>query len=188
LVEARNVPTAALRAAKFDTAPVPVVESPNLRPALWLYQHCPVAPGPPRSAGGPNRRMAKGAMWVEKHCAVLVVEDDQSTAEFVQWALSDEGYHVEIARNGEEALRFVETQRPALVLLDIVLPVVDGIAVLQALRARWRRSIPVILMTAGRNGSEQAPSLEADGLLLKPFDLSDLLGLVRAWVGEPCVG
>ncbi len=119
---------------------------------------------------------------------VLIVEDDRATAEFVETVLSAEGYRVELSHNGEEALHYMEREHPALLLLDLLLPVMDGATLLRTLRLRWRRSFPVILMTAGRDGAEQASILQVDGLLLKPFELDDLLSQVQALVGEPCLG
>lgn len=115
-------------------------------------------------------------------CSVLVVEDDTSTAEFVEAVLRDDGYQVEIARDGVEALQNVERARPDVVLLDLLLPVMGGQSFMQELRRRRGRSIPVIIMTAAREPEPEGPA-QAEGLLLKPFELGDLLEEVRRVLG-----
>ena len=118
-------------------------------------------------------------MHANGRCSALVVEDDASIAEFVESVLCDEGYDVRMAHSGEEALRQVAESRPDVVLLDLLLPALGGEAVLSALRERYGHKVPVILMTAAREGVSQRESLEAEGLLLKPFDLADLVREVQ---------
>ncbi len=123
-------------------------------------------------------------MDTNNRCSVLVVEDDPSTAQFVESALSDEGYNVRIVSNGAEALRQVEEAPPAVILLDLLLPVMGGASFLNELRRRYPEGIAVILMTATREGMEEAETTGAEGLLLKPFELDDLLAEVRRLTGE----
>lgn len=77
---------------------------------------------------------------------ILIVEDDQYTREFYQSLLTDEGYDVSIATNGKEAINIALQQNPDLVLLDIILPDIDGLTVFQNLKAKNFTS-PVIFLT-----------------------------------------
>ncbi len=118
-------------------------------------------------------------------CLVLVVEDDPSIAEFVDSALGDEGYRVKIAATGEEALEAVQAAPPDLILLDLRLPGMSGAAFLQDLKQREGKAAPVIQMTATRYEGGPEGRLATEGLLLKPFDLDDLLAEVQRVLGEP---
>ena len=118
-------------------------------------------------------------------CLVLVVEDDPSIAEFVQWLLRDEGYQVRVARDAAQALRELTQARPALVLLDLLLPGVSGARLLEDLRQRYGSAVRVMVMTASREEATRPGTPPVDGILLKPFELTDLLREVRRLVGEP---
>jgi len=123
-------------------------------------------------------------MKVNDRCGVLIVEDDESIAQFVQAVLAEEGYRVEVALSGEEGLAKVKSFHPDVVLLDLLLPGMDGATFMRELR-RLTEGVRVILMTAAREGGEGIPPSE--GLLLKPFDLNMLLGEVeRVVAGMPC--
>ncbi len=95
-------------------------------------------------------------------------------------ALSNEGFRVVTASNAEEALAKAEEVRPDIVLLDIVMPGMDGIEVMRQLRDR--RSVPVILLTAKGSTADKAKGLDlgADDYVAKPFDLDELAARVRA--------
>ncbi len=123
-------------------------------------------------------------MTVRERCSVLIVEDDPAITEFVASVLSDEGYRVEVAATGEEGLAALERARPSAILLDVLLPVMDGPTFLREIRQRYGTAVPVILMTAARDNAapEQVPQTE--GRLLKPFELDDLLAEVRRVLGE----
>ncbi len=125
-------------------------------------------------------------MAAKERCLVLVVEDDPSIAEFVEWVLGDEGYRAVVVATGEAALQQVATERPALILLDMILPGMSGTAFLHALRERYAPGIPVILMTAARDELVQE-GVQAEGVLLKPFELDALLGEVERVAGGECV-
>lgn len=116
---------------------------------------------------------------------VLVVDDDPGIREIVEWALTDEGYTVVTVANGEEALRRVEQRVPAVVLLDLQMPVMTGWDVLHRLRAS-RVTAPVVFMTAGYQAQEEARRHGVAGFLAKPFDLADLLNAVDRFVAVPC--
>jgi len=120
-----------------------------------------------------------------RRCLVLVVEDDPSIAEFVEAALTDEGYEVRVTPSGEEGLQQAAKERPSAVLLDMTLPGMRGSAFLAQLRRAYPSDIPVVLMTAAREEPAQA-ELAVQGLLLKPFDLSRLVQEVERVTEGKC--
>jgi CheY-like chemotaxis protein len=115
---------------------------------------------------------------------VLVVEDDTTLRRVIQLALTREGYDVMIAANGQQALTRVSERRPALILLDLHLPVMDGSEVLARLRAQGV-AIPVVLMTSRFAIREAADLHQPDGVLGTPFDLDELRQVVARFLGGP---
>jgi two-component system KDP operon response regulator KdpE len=111
---------------------------------------------------------------------VLVADDEQRITKLVSMALTDEGFRVVTAAGGEEALVKAEEVRPDIVLLDIVMPDLDGIEVMRQIRER--RSVPVILLTGKGSASDKAKGLDlgADDYIAKPFHLDELAARVRA--------
>ena len=107
---------------------------------------------------------------------ILVVDDEFDLSSTVRAILEGEGYRVDVCANGREALERLKGNRPDLVLLDVMLPVVDGYGVLKAMRqAPTLADVPVVLMNSfppRRDGDWQ-------GFLRKPFTLSALLDTVR---------
>ena len=111
---------------------------------------------------------------------ILVVEDEPSVAELIQAILGSEGYTVGIAHDGAEGLSMALSWNPDLVLLDVMLPLVDGSAVIKRLKSDARTAnLPIIAMSAGSNIRVHSQELQgADGALAKPFDIDALLGQV----------
>src|SRR5436309_13850383 len=111
---------------------------------------------------------------------VLVADDEPRITKLVSIALSEEGFRVITASSGEEALRKAEEVRPDVVLLDLVMPDLDGIEVMQQLRDR--RPVPVILLTAKGATADKAKGLDlgADDYVVKPFHPDELSARVRA--------
>lgn len=111
---------------------------------------------------------------------VLVADDEPRITKLVALTLADEGFRVVTASGGEEALRKAEEIRPDIVLLDIVMPDLDGIEVMRQLRER--RPVAVILLTAKGSTSDKAKGLDlgADDYLSKPFHPDELAARVRA--------
>ena len=111
---------------------------------------------------------------------VLVADDEPRITKLVSIALTDEGFRVISAATGEEALARAEEIRPDIVLLDIVLPDLDGIEVMR--RLRERRPVPVILLTAKGSAADKAKGLDlgADDYIAKPFRPDELAARVRA--------
>jgi two-component system OmpR family response regulator len=112
---------------------------------------------------------------------VLVVDDEPSITELVATALRYEGFAVETAANGAEALRAAAEFRPDLLVLDVMLPDRDGFAVLQRLRADGTR-VPVVFLTARDSTEDKVKGLTVGGddYVTKPFSLEELVARVRA--------
>jgi two-component system, OmpR family, KDP operon response regulator KdpE len=111
---------------------------------------------------------------------VLVADDEPRITKLVAIALSEEGFRVVTANGGEAALQKAEEVRPDIVLLDIVMPDLDGIEVMRQLRER--RPVPVILLTAKGSTADKAKGLDlgADDYIAKPFHPDELAARVRA--------
>jgi len=109
---------------------------------------------------------------------ILVVDDDPSIRAAVSEILEFEGYTVETAANGQEALTLIEQRHPWLVILDMRMPVLDGWDVARALKARGS-DLRILVMTAARDARRWAEEIGAAGYLAKPFDLADLINAVE---------
>lgn len=112
---------------------------------------------------------------------VLVVEDEESIGAFVQTALEREGYKVQLARDGLAALDCIKLEAPDLILLDLMLPQLSGLAVCRFVRAR-QSYIPIIMLTARTEEVDRIVGLEmgADDYITKPFNTRELMARVRA--------
>lgn len=112
---------------------------------------------------------------------VLVVDDDPDILEALSEILEGEGFAIRQARNGQEALQSLASDAPNLILLDLMMPVMDGWEFAERLHRRsdWAK-IPVIVLSADRNVGSKARDLGALGYLAKPFELSELLALVQS--------
>jgi CheY-like chemotaxis protein len=111
-----------------------------------------------------------------QHC-ILVVDDDLVIRESVSLLLEDEGYRVDQAENGLEALAQIERRRPSVVLLDMRMPVMDGWEFAAELRRRGI-DVPVVAMTATSDAHRWADEIGAVSYIGKPFDPDDLLALM----------
>jgi two-component system response regulator MprA len=112
---------------------------------------------------------------------ILVVEDEARIASFLRRGLTLEGYEVETAYDGEEALYRVRERAPDLVILDIMLPRLDGLEVCRRLRT-FTTTLPVLMLTARDAVPDRVAGLDsgADDYMMKPFSLDELLARVRA--------
>lgn len=110
---------------------------------------------------------------------VLVVDDDPGILGMVAGVLELEGYAVRTAAGGDEALAILERERPAVILLDMRMPVTDGWAVAAAMKDRGLK-VPVVVMTAAQDARGWAEEIGADGYVAKPFAIDDLLEAVQA--------
>jgi two-component system, OmpR family, KDP operon response regulator KdpE len=111
---------------------------------------------------------------------ILVVDDDPLLSELIVYNLEAEGYHVIAARNGNEAIKMFYADRPALVVLDVAMPGLDGFTVCQ--RIREVASTPVIMLTARGREEDIIAGLDlgADDYITKPFQVGELMARVRA--------
>jgi CheY-like chemotaxis protein len=120
---------------------------------------------------------------------VLVVDDDPDILEALSEILEAEGFEIRRARNGKEALERLEPDPPQLILLDLMMPVMDGWEFAQRMRQRPSVAhIPIIVLSADRNVGLKATDIGATGHLAKPFELSDLLDMVRRALAQGSVG
>jgi CheY-like chemotaxis protein len=109
---------------------------------------------------------------------ILIVDDDPAILETVSDILSEEGYPVARTANSLEGLEMAERLAPALILLDMRMPQLDGWEFARRLRARGLAT-PIIVMTAAQDAGGWASEIDAAGVLSKPFDLLDLLHVVE---------
>jgi CheY-like chemotaxis protein len=113
---------------------------------------------------------------------VLVVDDDPDLMEIVRIMLDSSGYEVRCARNGREAIEAVAQKKPAVVLLDMLMPVMDGWQCARELRARYGSGIPIVVVTAAEHARARADQAGGvDDVLPKPFDMDDLLRVVARY-------
>lgn len=114
---------------------------------------------------------------------ILVVDDDASIVTLLSELLSGEGYAVQVAHNGREALAAVARERPALVLCDWMMPAMDGPQLVAELRDRrgMIEGIPIVLMSSTHTASDAPPGVS---FLPKPFTLDDVLTLVGVLTGQ----
>ncbi|MFD6417403.1 response regulator transcription factor [Streptomyces sp. NPDC060194] len=112
---------------------------------------------------------------------VLIVDDEPAVREALQRSLAFEGYAVEVAVDGVDALARIESYRPDLVVLDIQMPRMDGLTVARRVRAGGSE-LPVLMLTARDTVGDRVTGLDAgaDDYLVKPFELDELLARVRA--------
>jgi DNA-binding response OmpR family regulator len=112
---------------------------------------------------------------------VLIAEDDAAIRDVVADALTDKGYAVTAVANGQEALDRCHAVTPDLVLLDLMMPVLDGFQFLK--RGREGCHAPVIVMSAGLRFRELPAETHVDGFVEKPFDLAVLVAAVERCIG-----
>ena len=112
--------------------------------------------------------------------SVLVVEDDRNIAELLQMYLEKEGYAVTVANDGGQGLSKFRAINPDLVLLDVMMPIMDGWAVCKAIRAESQT--PVIMLTAKGETDDKVAGLKsgADDYITKPFEMKEVLARIEA--------
>lgn len=115
-----------------------------------------------------------------RNVKILIVEDDKTTRDFLQQALTEQGYLAEVAEDGQDGLFQAMELNFDLIILDRMLPKMDGLTVLQALRSSGR-SVPVLILSALDSVDERVKGLKqgGDDYLVKPFALAELLARVE---------
>jgi two-component system response regulator MprA len=120
------------------------------------------------------------------HAYILLVEDEPSISGFVRRGLIFEGFEVDVAPNGRIALDMIRNREPDLLILDLMLPEVNGLEVTRRLRSAEESSsnqrLPILMLTARDTVADRVTGLDAgaDDYLVKPFDFDELLARVRA--------
>ena len=147
---------------EHPTGPL-ISSSPRWR--VWGVRYSPVI-----ERGG-TREPATGG-------PILVVEDDPEILSTVADILEFEGYEVECATNGAEALKILERVRPGLVLLDMRMPVLNGWEFARIVNERGIK-LPILVMTAAQNARRWAEEIGAAGYVSKPFDIPDLIDAIE---------
>ncbi len=113
---------------------------------------------------------------------ILVVDDEASVVEVVSLYLQREGFHVRSAGNGTDALIAIQAAPPALVILDVMLPNIDGLTLIRRMRENPALDVPVIMLTARSQETDRIYGLElgADDYVTKPFSPAELVSRVKA--------
>jgi CheY-like chemotaxis protein len=115
---------------------------------------------------------------------ILVAEDDPGISSIIRFVLEAEGFSVVIARDGSEAVNLAREMRPALILLDVVLPKMDGREVAASLREEMGSERPsIVLLSASSKLSELADELGVEGYITKPFEPDDIVAVSRDKIG-----
>ena len=116
---------------------------------------------------------------------ILVVDDERSITDLLAYNLKRSGYEVSVAHDGHQALRLAHNEPPDLVILDLMLPGLDGLEVCRALRRE--SAVPIIMLTARDEEVDRVVGLElgADDYVTKPFSVRELIARVRAVLRRP---
>jgi DNA-binding response OmpR family regulator len=118
---------------------------------------------------------------------ILVVDDEVDLVETVRFPLEMEGYHVLVSYNGEDALNQARKENPDLILLDLMLPKLDGYKVCRLLKFDERyKHIPILMLTAKTQEKDKVLGLEtgADEYITKPFEMDYLIEKVKAYLSK----
>jgi DNA-binding response OmpR family regulator len=117
---------------------------------------------------------------------VLIVDDEPLNVDFLEQALEDSGYQLIIATNGQEALKKIQSEQPDLVLLDLAMPIMDGFAVLEQVKAdSTLRDIPIIIISAEHDSKNVVRGIKqgAEDYLTKPVNAGLLVKKVKEYLG-----
>lgn len=115
---------------------------------------------------------------------VLIVDDNSDLVDVVSVVLENDGYTCRRAENGQQALEMIAATRPALVLLDLDMPVMNGGECGRRLRAMYGPALPIVIMSASRHGHDTGDQVGAEAVLCKPFDLGLLRKTVARYAGD----
>ena len=168
------------------------------RTASSVARHCatPALPSNQPAKGGhahrsPGEKMpgARDDEATDTLKTILVVDDEFEIVETLKELLESEGFKVVCAANGKDALARLATLRPDLAVVDVMMPVMNGVEMLRAMRAKpEQRDVPVLLMSAVPRSvaTKGAESLPAHGwnFIRKPFDFADLLEAISQMIGD----
>ena len=111
---------------------------------------------------------------------VLVIEDDQAIRSLIAYALGDEGYEVDEAPEGRQALGLIAQRHPDIIVLDMKMPGMDGWEFARLYRERYEAPAPIVVVTAAKDAAQRGTEVDAESWLAKPFDLAELVNRVSA--------
>ncbi len=113
---------------------------------------------------------------------VLVVDDDPAIRGLVADALRDEGYVVDVAAHGREALEAMRARRPVTVVLDLMMPIMDGLSFIEACHSEQLcDNVPIVVISAVHDAVQRLREVPLQACLAKPFDLDDLIRTVSSF-------
>jgi CheY-like chemotaxis protein len=116
---------------------------------------------------------------------VLVVDDDPAIRGLVADALRDEGYSVDLAAHGREALEAIRTRRPATIVLDLMMPVMDGFTFMEACASEQLcENVPIVVISAVHDALARIHEVSVHACIAKPFDLDELIRTVTQFAGR----
>jgi DNA-binding response OmpR family regulator len=116
---------------------------------------------------------------------VLVVDDDPAIRGLVADALRDEGYLVDLAAHGREALEAMRARRPATVVLDLMMPIMDGLSFIKACQSEQLcDNVPIVVISAMQDAVQRVHEMPVQAYVAKPFDLHDLIQTVVLHAGR----
>jgi len=119
---------------------------------------------------------------------IILAEDEPQIARLIEFKLKKEGYEVVWKENGEEALAAIKTEKPDLILLDVMMPVMNGYEVLRRVKEDENlKNIPVVMLTARAQEKDVVKGIDlgADDYIIKPFHPAELLARVKRILGKP---
>jgi len=113
---------------------------------------------------------------------LLLIEDDPHISRFLKLELEHSGYEIILAVTGDQALDLLEAEEPDLIILDVMLPVIDGFSILRFIREEVSEELPVIMLTARGEVNDRVKGLKggADDYVVKPFHIEELLARIEA--------
>ncbi len=111
---------------------------------------------------------------------ILVIEDERSIAELLKYGLEKEGFSVEIALNGKDGMAMIEKANPSVILLDLMLPDIDGLSICKYVT--MEKNIPILIVTAKNDQVDKLIGLEygADDYITKPFDIREVILRIKS--------
>jgi two-component system alkaline phosphatase synthesis response regulator PhoP len=118
---------------------------------------------------------------------ILFVDDEADLIETVRFPLELEGYHVLVSNNGEEALNKTRQEKPDLILLDIMLPKMDGYTICRLLKSDEKyRHIPILMLTARSQERDRQTAMQmgADEYITKPFDIDEVIRKIKSYLDK----
>lgn len=124
-------------------------------------------------------RMQQGVLVKPDLHSILVVDDDHDLCQTIRFMLEEEGFLVRTAADGREAVEQALAFQPALIILDMALPLLNGEAVATHIRAHYGTTVPIVLITADGHAEIKSRQVGAIAFLRKPFDFDELIQVVQ---------